>query len=333
MESAKKKTAKMKSAIFIVALFASLNISAQELSGIPASFVDLGFGARAAGMGNAFVAAANDANAVFWNPAGVVSVEAVSFEFNYLNQLQLVPFSSLSGVIPLEKGKDGIGVGLIYSGDDALKEFTFIAAYGRKIGKFNFGVNIKYRYATFGNNGFDESDYSVFDPGEISAGEATQVFGSGNGFGLDLGIIYALSESVNLGLSVKDAFAPFNWSSDTKSETQKPKGEYNEPMPTQVFVGVSLHPFEALLVNADYKPALLNDEQNSFFFGAEYAFMNMISFRAGTQQVINSTDDEKYHFGVGVNYAFGGIAVSANYAYVVEELGNTSRFSLGIGIK
>ncbi len=305
---------------------------AQELSGIPASFVDLGFGARAAGMGNAFVAAANDANAVFWNPAGIIAAKNASFEFNYLNQMQLVPYSSLGGVIPLSRNKDGIGVGLIYSGDDALKEFTFIVAYARRFGKFNVGANLKYRYASFGNNGFDENDYSVFDADEITAGELTQVFGNGNGFGMDVGVIYEFSETVNIGVSLKDVFAPFNWSSDTKSETQKPKGDYNEPMPLQAYFGVSVHPFEPLYVNADYKPAFQNDASNTFYFGAEYIFMNILSFRAGTQQAINSVDDEKYNFGVGVRYSFGGITASANYAYVIEELGNTSRFSLGISL-
>lgn len=331
----KRKNKHLKNFVLAAIVFAIANgnLFSQELSGISASFVDLGFGARAAGMGNAFVASANDANAVFWNPAGITSAEGTEFEFNYLNQLQLVPYSALAGVIPLSKNKDGIGVGLIYSGDDALKEFTFIAAYGRRIGKFSLGVNLKYRYATFGNNSFDESDYFVFDPGEISAGEATQVFGSGNGFGMDLGVIYKFSDAVNLGISVKDVFAPFNWSSDTKSETEKPKGDYNESMPLKAYFGISVHPYESLFVNADYKPALLNDESNTFYFGAEYTFMNILSFRAGTQQAVNSVDDEKYNFGVGVRYAFGGIIASANYAYVIEELGNTSRFSLGIGIK
>lgn len=321
-------------ALAVLGIFAaSVTLNAQDLSGIPASFVDLGFGTRAAGMGNAFIASANDANAVFWNPAGIMSSGNLQFEFNYLNQLQLVPYSSLGGVIPLRENTDGVGAGLIYSGDDAMKEFTFILGYARNIGKFSVGANLKYRYASFGNNGFNAGDYQVFDQNEIAQGEATQVFGSGNGFGLDLGAIYRMSDAVNIGVVIKDALAPFKWSSDTKSETQKPKGDYNEAMPIQALIGVSVHPFKTLYVNADFKPAFLNDVSNVFYFGAEYTFMEIFSVRAGTVQMLNSIDDEKYNFGMGVKYSFGGITAMANYAYVIEELGNTSRFSLGIGIK
>ena len=37
-------------------------------------FLSLGVGAEAYGMGNAVVAQANDVNAMYWNPAGLVGV-------------------------------------------------------------------------------------------------------------------------------------------------------------------------------------------------------------------------------------------------------------------
>jgi long-subunit fatty acid transport protein len=319
--------------ISLLTIFSVTRINGQELSGISASFVDLGFGARPAAMGNAYVAASDDANSVFWNPAGITSASAIAFEFNYLNQLQLVPYSAFAGVIPLSEGKDGLGVGLIYSGDDAMKEFTFLASYARKFGKLNIGATAKYRYASFGNNTFNADDYTVFDPGEIQTGEATQVFGNGNGFGFDVGAIYELNEEINVGLVLKDLFAPFRWSSDTKSETQKPQGDYDESMPINIVAGVAFRPVRSFRMNIDYRPPVLLDTYNVFRLGAEYTFMNVFSLRAGTQQTINSLDDEKYNFGVGVRYSFGGITAEANYAYVIEELGNTSRFALGIKLK
>ncbi len=317
----------------VLILILSGNFFAQDLSGISASFVDLGFGTKAAGMGNAFVASANDANAVFWNSAGVASMENSAVEFNYFNQMQLVPYSSVGAVFPINKKYGNVGAGFIYSGDKALKEFTVVIGYGRTFGDFNFGINLKYRYATFGNNSFDPNDYSVFDQNEITQGEATQVFGNGQGFGADFGIIYKISKKFNLGLAIKDFIAPFKWVSDTKSETQKPKGSYNEPMPLKAYLGISARPFESVEINADFKPAILKDESNVFCFGAQYLFMNIVAFRAGTQQAVNSIDDEKYNFGIGIQYDIAGITASANYAYVIEQLGNTSRFSLGIKLK
>jgi len=48
-------------------------------SAIPATPAPVGSGARAAGMGNTFVAIADDATAVSWNPAGLVQLEEPEF--------------------------------------------------------------------------------------------------------------------------------------------------------------------------------------------------------------------------------------------------------------
>ena len=40
-----------------------------------AAFLDIGVGARAAGMGGAYTALADDANTVYWNPAGLARLE------------------------------------------------------------------------------------------------------------------------------------------------------------------------------------------------------------------------------------------------------------------
>jgi len=42
-----------------------------------ARFNDLGVGARAMGMGRAFVAVANDATAMFWNAAGMTQLKSL----------------------------------------------------------------------------------------------------------------------------------------------------------------------------------------------------------------------------------------------------------------
>ncbi len=305
------------------------NFYAQELSGISGSFVDLGFGTRAAGMGNAFTAEANDANAVFWNSAGLVSSEKIQVDFNYLNQLGLVPYSSIGVSLPLSK-KDAVGAGFIYSGDATLKELTFIAGYARKFGKLVVGGNLKYRYASFGNNGFNSGDYIVFDNDEIRTGEMNKIYGNGNGFGVDLGIRYLLNNSVTLGIAIKDVLSPFTWNSQNNNSSHPARGKYSEALPLKTIFGVSVNSWKDFIINADYQPAILRDETNIIRFGIEYTLLDIISFRTGTQQFINSLSDEKYSFGIGFGYNFSGIQVKANYAYILEELANTSRFSIGV---
>ena len=54
----------------ILALGVISSISAQE-NKYAGSFLELGVGARAMGMGGAFVSIADDGSAFYWNPAGV----------------------------------------------------------------------------------------------------------------------------------------------------------------------------------------------------------------------------------------------------------------------
>ncbi len=46
-------------------------------------FLKIGQGARAAGMGEAFTAVADDATAVFWNPAGLAQLNRLHFQFTH----------------------------------------------------------------------------------------------------------------------------------------------------------------------------------------------------------------------------------------------------------
>jgi long-subunit fatty acid transport protein len=46
-------------------------------------FLDIGVGGRALAMGEAYVAVANDASAIFWNPAGIAQLESGDIFLGY----------------------------------------------------------------------------------------------------------------------------------------------------------------------------------------------------------------------------------------------------------
>src|SRR6056297_1174625 len=57
--------------VIVLVLMIAGALFADNLSGVQASFVDIGFGARAMGMGGAYTAVAENAYATSWNPAGI----------------------------------------------------------------------------------------------------------------------------------------------------------------------------------------------------------------------------------------------------------------------
>lgn len=65
--------------ILILTIFSSAAVGETGDGGYAGPFLQLGFGARAMGMGGAFVAVADDATAGFFNPAGLVQVTERTF--------------------------------------------------------------------------------------------------------------------------------------------------------------------------------------------------------------------------------------------------------------
>jgi len=66
----------MKKIIFVIALTFTFQLSALSLFAAGpgttgATFLKLGVGSRPVAMGEAFVAVADDINALFWNPSGL----------------------------------------------------------------------------------------------------------------------------------------------------------------------------------------------------------------------------------------------------------------------
>ncbi len=318
--------------IILILFFSAAMLTAQELSNIPASFVNIGFGARPMALGGAYTALANDVNSTLWNPAGMVSAKNSQASFTYTNQLGLFVYNSFAAIMPFTKSQQSLGVAVISSGDKALREFTVQASYGRTFGKqFNIGVTAKYRNATFGNNTLNASDYILFEQDEIAEGLANQIKGSANGFGFDIGMQYELSPKIKFGVMANDVYAPVFWNSSTQSTATKSKGKYKETLPAELAIGTALKMIESVVITSDYHPALSKTTSSSLHSGMEVRLLNIISLRGGVQQIFNNDAKAKYTMGMGFDYGLGkNFRVLLDYTFMSEFLANTQRLSLGV---
>ncbi len=319
--------------IVLLLFFLGLQLTplAQSLSGIPGAFADIGFGARPAGMGGAFVGLADDVNSVIWNPAGITKIKNYQTEFNYTNQLGLISYNYLAFALPLGKA-EGLGFSLITSGDKALREWTFGTSYARKLFGFAVGVNFKMRFASFGNNTLNPDDFVVFEPDEISEGISNQVKGSAVGFGLDLGLQYDVNKNISLGLQLSDIYSPLFWNSKVDNTTKNAKGKYSELVPFGMELGVAYKLEKNFIFVLDYNPSLYRGSYQKVKAGMEALFFDIVALRGGVQNIINGTDDEKYSIGLGLNLTslFEDVGIFINYTYMFEELANSQRFGLGL---
>ena len=186
-----------------------------------AYFLDMGGGARAAGLGGAFTAIADNAYAPYYNPAGLAQLTQTEVSASYAQLLtglsdgSNLGLSQLAYAQPLENGKQGtlavnyqnFGLSQVYN------EQSFYLSYGRKIldfksgGSLMLGANAKYLSHGF-QPGSEASNSCqgfncTFGVDPVLAGRTTQ--GAPDA---DLGLLYRSSGHLQAGLMVEHLMQP-----------------------------------------------------------------------------------------------------------------------------
>ncbi|MDO8628864.1 MAG: PorV/PorQ family protein, partial [Phycisphaerales bacterium] len=122
-----------------------------------ASFLDIGVGARGLGMGEAYTALADDANALYWNPAGLSRLEKREFAASHAELFESTRLDSLAYAHPTSQGTFAAGVTYLsqgkidgrdsfgrqtagYSASDAAMSL----GYARKLDMVDVGASVKY---------------------------------------------------------------------------------------------------------------------------------------------------------------------------------------------
>ena len=103
---------------FLVVLPAMSRAETFDEAGIAAPLLKIGTGARASAMGEAFTAVADDANAIFWNPAGLGQVEKIQVHFTHNQWFEGMTFEHFGLAVPF-MGTWGIAYSLANLGDFA----------------------------------------------------------------------------------------------------------------------------------------------------------------------------------------------------------------------
>ncbi|HDQ45453.1 MAG TPA: hypothetical protein ENN17_08160 [bacterium] len=145
----KKHTAKICWAGWLLA--ASLPLFADGESGHAGLFLRYGTGGRALGMGRAFVAVADDASGVYWNPAGIVGAERAEITTLYSNLYYDSQFAHFGFVLPRPRENvknrlahfligpsSAVGFGWVGLGMSGFEQRT---ATGQLVGDFGIGEN------------------------------------------------------------------------------------------------------------------------------------------------------------------------------------------------
>jgi Uncharacterised protein family (UPF0164) len=212
-----------------IALLVPAAAQADKFAG---AFLDGGAGARSVGMGNAFTAVANDASAIYWNPAGLAATTHhevdLSHEFRFGN---LIDYSFIGGIYQVRQRNGRFGIGVIRLGVDNIafpdSSLWVDANQNGEIdpGEFHYDQDLDRDKIRFVN----DAEYGVFvSYAQPAAGwlwggslkiirQSVDTYSS-FGLGLDFGVAkHDLLSNLDFGLAVHDLTGTYlSWSTGRK---------------------------------------------------------------------------------------------------------------------
>lgn len=308
-----------------------------------ASFLEIPVGAKAIGMGGAFVSVANDASSLFWNPSGIASIEKYEAVLSHTDWIAETSFDYAGLVIPL--GNFGnIGLSFTSFSMDDMKVRTvekpegtgeyFSAAdiaigisYSRNLSdRFSIGFTGKYIQQTI----WHMTAYAF----AIDAGTEfkTDLFG-----GMIIGASI-LNFGTPMRMEGRDtryfiSVDPTKEGSNDQIPTDIETDSWDLPLTFQI--GVSTN----AIYTEDYRLTIAadaihpNNEYESMNFGLEAAFKDFIFLRGGWQNAFMKDAEGGLSLGVGVNSKLILTSASVKFDYAYRDFGrlqNIHTFSLGI---
>jgi hypothetical protein len=303
-------------ASLIAVLISSAAFADQPMT--PGAFVNIGM-ARAESMGGAFTAVADDASAIFYNPAGIVNDPYKEFTFMYAKDRDIVPFNYSALVYPINQYR-AAGLGVIVSGDSLFDEKTIYFSYAEKfdwlLDRFGIkglciGTNFKLQFAGYGN---------TTDPAPNS------VQGSAAGVGFDFGALYPISPEIQVGAFVQDALSSLWWNSNWNGTTNT------------YMQGVGLtSDLGARYKIKDFIASMTVSDLDTIKFGIEKNIFDYIDIRGGYTQTLDYESYKEYMVGLGIgHFVFGQrkeFSMNLDFAYLFQRLDNTLEISWSLKFK
>ncbi len=187
--------------------------AAQAGGGAAGAWLGLGGGARAAAMGDAFVAVADDASALFYNPAGLDQVPGANAELTY--RQPFAAFDDLAyanGVLAYNMSGRGFALGTFAAGVNYFKSWGMpetggFGPTGRTFSDYEMAMSLGWGKALGGNvvAGEEPSYYFGLAAKIISTKIYTYADG---GFGVDGGLLLRPLPPLRLGFGFANVVAP-----------------------------------------------------------------------------------------------------------------------------
>ena len=275
-----------------------------------ASFLKIEPGAKPAGMGGAYTAISGDINALYYNPAGISSIQSNELAAMHTEWITDIKYDFAAGVFNLKNGVIGFSATLLTMGEIEGRDenrqttggftaydFSFNMSYARELNSaYSLGAGLKYIRQSIDDETAD-------------------------GIAVDIGAQRKLGNIFSLGAAVKNIGPQMKFIDEG----------YSLPLTAGFGAGVSLGGI-TLACDMDYE---IVDKNLKLSFGTQYMPLQFLSLRGG--YFINalkglsdqSNDIFDLRNGLGGGLGINLLGYSLDYAVVpYVDFGNTQRISL-----
>lgn len=331
------RTSRFTLLILLCALSVWTAAGQQKLAQTGMKFLIVGTDARGEGLGEAMTSIEGNASAMFFNPATMARMEALTSvsvsgakfiaDINHAEMgiayspaggdygvigvfIHFVDYGTFDGTMLAPNAQGFIETGPFHPSGMALG-----VSYARALNdKFSLGGSAKWVRQSLGIsvNGYDASDNLI----KVNNSLGTAAF--------DFGLLYRTGfKSLNFGMVVR------NFSKEVSYEKE------SFQLPLTFTIGASMNMLDlsgiqksdhALLLTLDAEHP--RDFAEMVRFGAEYIFQDFLSLRVG---YVSPQDEYKFTYGIGVHTSGTGrsMGIGVDYAYTHwTTFGDVHRFSL-----
>lgn len=266
-------------------------------------------GARAIGLGEAFAGLSSDASAPYWNPAGLALMGTNSFTVcSYLQRESKAKWEDVISSDPLRGGKLAYMSFASPSGALSIRPLSKISTdtYTNENGVeqwVNKKININevmlttakmYRENVFTGVSLNylNSNLSIAQRTKDAVSDVSKInVDTGNGWSLDLGMVFVPSPYLSFGVSAINAVGYMYWSDYDKSR-----------LPLTLHTGVAMSLPQKVTFMYDIRKVYYADHEDltTKHVGVEQYLYDMFILRAGMSgENWNDADKVTYTFGVG----------------------------------
>jgi long-subunit fatty acid transport protein len=291
-----------------------------------AQFLKIGVGGRAAALGESFVAIANDASALYWNPAGLAQFEKNQVIFSH--NIWLVDINhDFVGVVYHLDTDNSFGVSLTALTMSDMPVTTEFSPFGT--GEY-FGYSDIALSLTYARKMTDQFSFG----GTVKYIEETLDKLKMRGVMIDLGTFYRTGlGSTRFAVTVSNFGAELAPDGDVVLIGNRRQSEWQSFAPPTIFrIGFAFEPYETdeHRVTTSIQLNHPNDNSENVVLGVEYAWNKMLFLRGGYKF---NVDEQNYSFGLGINLPISIAEFSFDYAFAnFQRLGSAHRFSIILGI-